>query len=233
MRFLRPLLFLLAGAMLVAIGDHFLFSLQKKKEDLGLEYFLFSDDSYRLRCIAREGKEPYENLETAMLANQCIAGSNGGFFHRNGEIQTPAGLLIDQGLVYGDQNYKSAITSATLFSEGEKIKILESSKFNTRSDLAPLNALQTGPFLVENFLPRKALKESPAQTATTRTFIGTDGTGRWILGYCKAVTLYQLAQTLVEPNTFPDFKMKTAINLDGGPSISILEISKKSKNLPP
>ena len=218
MRFLRPLLILLAGTILLIVSGLFLLIQKQEKEDLHLEYFIFSDDSFSLRCIDGVTQNSYQNLEEAMLANDCVAGINGGFFHDTSIPYKPVGLLIDNGQASGNDQRPSGITSATIFEEEEKLHLVHSSEFNARTKPRPHNLLQTGPFLVKDGKMREGFRNP---ISTQRSFLATDGKGRWMIGYSKNGSLRQLARTLARPDAFPDFKVQTAVNLDGGESSAL------------
>ena len=76
-------------------------------------------------------------------------------------------------------------------------------------------AIQGGPFLVENGTAVKGLN---ARKSTYRTFIATDGGKRWCIGVSSSVTLRELAEWLATPGALGNFRVKTALNLDGGSS---------------
>ena len=54
-----------------------------------------------------------------------------------------------------------------------------------------------------------------------RTVIATDGKGNWFLAATPAITLAQLATSLSKSEERFGFKIKTALNLDGGSSTSL------------
>ncbi|QHV56667.1 hypothetical protein DMI72_11035 [Akkermansia muciniphila] len=72
-----------------------------------------------------------------------------------------------------------------------------------------------GPFLVEN---GSAVKGLNAQKSTYRTFIATDGGRRWCIGVSSSLTLKELAAWLAAPGALGNFRVETALNLDGGSS---------------
>ena len=76
-------------------------------------------------------------------------------------------------------------------------------------------AIQGGPFLVEN---GSAVKGLNAQKSTYRTFIATDGGKRWCIGVSSSLTLKELAAWLATPGALGNFRVETALNLDGGSS---------------
>jgi len=192
------------------------YQLKLVDEEPKLTYFTFSDETHTLRCIEQGGSAGFENLEEALIANSCIAGSNGGFFHHDNN--QAVGLLIDNGKSSGDPSRKSSITSATLYAEKGQLHISRSKTFNQRKAPLPTNALQTGPFLIEN---GKVVVGNLNPLSTARTFIATNGKGHWLLGYADNETMGDLAKTLSNPKNLAGFRVHTAINLDGGPSSAL------------
>ena len=63
-----------------------------------------------------------------------------------------------------------------------------------------------------------AVKGLNARKSTYRTFIATDGGKRWCIGVSSSVTLRELAEWLATPGALGNFRVKTALNLDGGSS---------------
>ena len=58
-----------------------------------------------------------------------------------------------------------------------------------------------------------------ASDTRRRTFIATDGSGRWVLGAALSpLTLAELAQCLASPGALTSWRTDLAINLDGGSS---------------
>lgn len=57
-----------------------------------------------------------------------------------------------------------------------------------------------------------------AQKSTYRTFIATDGGRRWCIGVSSSLTLKELATWLAAPGALGNFRVETALNLDGGSS---------------
>jgi hypothetical protein len=51
-----------------------------------------------------------------------------------------------------------------------------------------------------------------------RTFVATDGKGKWMIGTCNRISLSGLARLLARGDVIPELRIETAMNLDGGPS---------------
>jgi hypothetical protein len=89
--------------------------------------------------------------------------------------------------------------------------------------------LQTGPYLVEG---GRAVRGLSSSDPSRRTFVATDGRGRWVLGATlSAPTLADLAQSLAAPGALTGWKVDRAINLDGGSSTGLL-FDRKSGEAP-
>lgn len=147
-----------------------------------------------------------------------MAGCNGGFF--SGETYESMGLLIDNGQVSGRDGYRSPIVEATVLSDGETISIIETSYFSVDQVSPETNALQSGPFLVQDGQVNQALTNEQ-YPPNRRTFLASDGEGRWLIGFCPEVGLETLAEALIRSDFIPGFTARSAINLDGGPSSKI------------
>ena len=184
-----------------------------KGTDGTLHLYLFDSRRYSLKIIDQGGvrSQTYRDLEHAMQAHNCVAGSNGGFFGKDGN---PLGLVVADGRRSGKPNRASDLTSGVLFQDGARLRIMRASSYFQNGD-NPYQLLQTGPFLVEN---GKAVEGLSAKRHARRTFILTDGGNQWAIGYAPPTTLAQLAATLAQHKQFTPFKVQTALNLDGGSS---------------
>ena len=219
MLFLRSLLFLLffCGAVqaehrIFTRKDGFL-SMRDK-----LNVYFFRSDTHRL-LVRDEGslKTPrYRSLDGAMRKSPCVAGVNGGFFGADAE-GTPLGLVVQDGKRLFPLASGSFAVSGVVYDNGKgTLFLVRSSALKRMKKLPAMQAaIQGGPFLVENGAAVKGLN---AQKSTYRTFIATDGGKRWCIGVSSSVTLKELADWLAAPGTLGDFRVKTALNLDGGSS---------------
>lgn len=219
MLFLRSLLFLLffCGAVqaehrVFTRKDGFL-SMRDK-----LNVYFFRSDTHRL-LVRDEGslKTPrYRSLDGAMRKSPCVAGVNGGFFGADAE-GTPLGLVVQDGKRLFPLASGSFAVSGVVYGTGKGGLFLTRSSVLKRMKKLPAMqaAIQGGPFLVENGAAVKGLN---AQKSTYRTFIATDGGKRWCIGVSSSVTLKELAEWLAAPGALGDFRVRTALNLDGGSS---------------
>ncbi len=182
-----------------------------------LNVYFFSSDTHRL-MVRDEGSVAsprYGSLDKAMRKSPCLAGVNGGFFGTDDE-GSPLGLVVQNGRRISPLASGSFAVAGVIYSNGDGL-FLQRSSVLKRMKKPPLmqEAVQGGPFLVEN---GTALKGLNGRKSTYRTFIATDGGKRWCIGISSALTLQELAEWLATPGTLGDFRVKTALNLDGGTS---------------
>lgn len=184
-----------------------------------LNVYFFRSDTHRL-LIRDEGsvKTPrYGSLDKAMRKSPCVAGVNGGFFGADA-AGTPLGLVVQDGKGISPLASGSFAVSGVVYDQGgtRGLSLVRSSALKRMKELPPMRAaVQGGPFLVEGGLPVRGVN---AQKSTYRTFIATDGGKRWCIGVSSSLTLKELAEWLATPGALGDFRVKTALNLDGGSS---------------
>lgn len=179
-----------------------------------IHLFLFDTRSVTLKVIDQGGlqDQAHANLGEAMKVYRCAAGCNGGSFSPAGE---PLGLAIADGRTTGTVNLLSSLTSGVLHLDGTRLRLTRSKAYFAANPTLPNQLLQAGPFLVEN---GRTVAGLDAANYSRRSFILTDGGHRWAIGYCPSTSLSQLAATLADPKSFPNFNVATALHLDGGSS---------------
>lgn len=179
-----------------------------------IEAHFFRASDYEL-CIVDEGdsKPKYGNLEIAMRRNSCVAGVNGGYFAAN-QTRTPIGLLRHASRSIAPLATGRFTVAGTLYDTGEKIVMERSNALHV-----PLQrmreAIQGGPFLVEQYRAVPGLERT---RKAMRTLIATDGAGGWCLAITSPLTLRELADILCRPNCLGTFRVRMALNMDGGSS---------------
>jgi uncharacterized protein YigE (DUF2233 family) len=187
-------------------------TLVKAERKVKLWMTVFKESEAALKVIDQgdtPSKRTHENLKAAMKSVGAITGTNGGFFQKDFR---PMGLTICDGVRIG--KFSSAkLLSGVLFSQDGKIQIQRRDAFRDNKGITQL--LQAGPFLVENAQPIKGLHPGEARA---RTFIATDGKGTWALAVVRSTSLPELSEILSQPGLFPQIKIATALNLDGGSS---------------
>ena len=180
-----------------------------------MQVFLFDAGEYRLQVID-EGSvvsPKYGSLEQALLARNCVAGVNGGYFGADASA-TPLGLLIEDGRTVSPFAGRSFTVAGVVYDTGSSIRLVRSALY-AQSKPSPRQALQGGPFLVEN---ARVVSGLHRDKIAFRTFIATDGQGRWCIGCTSPMSLGDLAAWLASPEAVPGFTVRHALNLDGGSS---------------
>lgn len=152
------------------------------------------------------------SLGEAMKSAGALAGTNGAYFKAG---WTPVGLEIAGGAkVHGFE--KAKLLSGILVVTKGVPRLVRSGAFTPSP--ADSEALQAGPFLVEN---GRAISGLNAARGARRTVVATDGKGRWALLLFSHVTLAETAKILASGAVFPDFPIAQALNLDGGSSSAL------------
>lgn len=171
-----------------------------------LQLALFETPRHVVRVIDRPKGT---SVREAIQAAGCVAGVNGGYFHADFR---PVGLVIAGGKEVHVQE-KAKLLSGVLAATADRLFLLRPSQF--RRGPRTLNALQSGPFLVDNARAVGGLsKERPAR----RTVILTDGKKKHALLVSDSLTLRDLSDILTAPGVVTEFKLTRALNLDGGSS---------------
>lgn len=177
--------------------------------------YLFDERECALRIID-EGNisaPRYGSLEKALQASGCLAGVNGGYFGADAS-GTPLGLLIENGKKISPFAGRSFTVAGVVYETGSAIRLVRSGVYADNPPAAT-QALQGGPFLVENARPVPGLHRDKV---ALRTFIATDGRGKWCIGTTSPMSLGELADWLAQPGTLPGMNVRVALNLDGGSS---------------
>jgi len=172
----------------------------------------FHSDTHTFRVIDNgpAGSPRYPDLATAMQKNDCLAGTNGGFFLRD---HTPSGLMVAEGVATGRFGQGSLLSGVVLSSGNRNPYLLRRAEYGSRH--RPTDLLQAGPFLVDQGKQVRGLSD---ENARRRTFVLHDG-GEWFaLGLADAVTLAQLGELLSMEAFSPSRRVFRALNLDGGSS---------------
>ncbi len=173
-----------------------------------LHAVIFSSNNYTLRII--DSPRRYSlNLEKAMLAGDFLAGVNGGYFTPEFE---PVGLVVARGELLS-RAAQTKLLSGVLAVTADRIFLLRNREFK----LGPrtLEALQAGPFLVDNGRPTPGLNNVKR---AARTFVATNGKSRFAIGVIYSPTLAEAGALLSQPAILPGMEVKRALNLDGGRS---------------
>lgn len=182
----------------------------------GVKLHLISFDSRRCKLVlADQDAGPGSRWEDAMVAGKAhhaLAAINAGFFTPEG---APLGLLISQGIKRGTNNPSFLGTGIYFLSDKpSQSGIARRSQLSSILQRKPSNLLQSGPMLVDLAKPVAGLSQDNSRT---RSFIATDGSYFWLIGYAENCTLDQLSKALSQ-GKLAGVAIRTALNLDGGRS---------------
>jgi exopolysaccharide biosynthesis protein len=152
------------------------------------------------------------DLGSASAKRGALAAVNGGYFHPD---KSPLGLVVRQGVQIHPLE-RSKLLSGVVSATAKAVAIQRAGVFKLTP--AVREALQAGPFLVENGKPIAGLN---ASRTAARTVVWQDAKGRAGLLICKSATLAETAAMLASSAVFPDAKLVRALNLDGGSSTAL------------
>lgn len=180
-----------------------------------MKLVFFDEKHCQMRVVTNAGPKSARSLQAIGHAEKALAACNGGYFHAGGDFG-PSGLEIADGKRAG--TYDGQPLFGALVVRQDKAALVWGKEFQDSSDIT--HALQCSPWLVSEgrVVP---LTQQGGDPRNNRTFILTDGEGRWAIGICKRVGLLELAHILVTPGIISEMKVKRALNLDGGPSTSL------------
>lgn len=183
-------------------------------ENKRMDVHMFRDGELAL-CVVDEGDAApkYGTLEAAMKQTGCVAGVNGGYFGA-GVARTPIGLVRHEGKNITPLGTRGFTVAGVVYDTGKKICMERSGRL-TVPVTAMREAIQGGPFLLDRGKKVAGLEK---QKKAARTFVATDGNGRWCLAITSPMTLNELADWLSEEGCMGDFRVYSALNLDGGSS---------------
>jgi exopolysaccharide biosynthesis protein len=171
-----------------------------------LDVAIFSAQSWALRVIDNpEGA----SLSAMMKRERCASGVNGGYFDTEFK---PIGLRTSEGKTFSPLRRAHLITGILLQSSRGIDVIRAGEIFHIKKVSV---AIQAGPFLVEGSKHIHGLNDS---LLARRTFVGITSDNRVLFGVCSVVSLAELAEILVAAPVAADYKIRRAMNLDGGSS---------------
>lgn len=180
-----------------------------------MKLVFFDEKNCQMRVVANADAKSARSLQAIGHAEKALAACNGGYFHAGGDFG-PSGLEIAGGKrtgTYDDQ----PLFGALVVRQGRG-SLVWGQEFRDSPDIT--QALQCSPWLVSEGRVVPLTQQGP-DPRTNRTFILTDGEGRWAIGICRRVGLLELAHILITPGIISEMKVKRALNLDGGPSTSL------------
>lgn len=181
-----------------------------------MKLVFFDEKHCLMRVASNADSKTAKPLDEIGRAQKAVAVCNGGYFHAGGDFG-PAGLEIANG-TRTDKFTGGEWVGGLMVKQGKAALIWES-EFQDSPDIAEF--IQCSPWLVSDgrVVPVPSPKEPDQRNH--RTFIMTDGQGKWAIGVCKRVGWLELAHILVTPGIITEMKVKRALNLDGGPSTGL------------
>lgn len=174
---------------------------------VSVELAIFSTKLCELRVIDQE-EDSRLNLDEVMQRENCLAGVNGGYF--DPEFK-PVGLLIADGRTIAPLR-RANLLSGILFSASGKVQIARFGDFSPKRKIDA--AVECGPMVVDS---GRAVHGLESTRPARRTFAVVASNERVAIGFCSEITLADLASVLAYPFA-AEFKVQSAINLDGGSS---------------
>jgi uncharacterized protein YigE (DUF2233 family) len=214
-RSLKLLLFLLTAAVSTA-GETFRFDAEigPDKRAVTVHGYAFREPEETFRVIDLS-TQPSTRMGDAFVAAAAFAGCNGGNLRPDGQ---PLGLMIASSVKSGSLAIEEPGGEGLLLVKNGVASFL-ASKAATPGHLENAEqALQGGPFLVDNGVPTEGLD---AKHFSRRTVVVSSGQGEWAILYSPSTTLDLLARMLSDGKTFPKFKIAGALNLAGGTASGI------------
>jgi hypothetical protein len=186
---------------------------KKAKAGRELELSLVFFDAKKTRtCVAAQAsqvRKDAKSLESLASTSAAIAACNGGYFTPQ---FGPAGLEIAQGVRTGA--WQGDLPFGGVFCVRQSVPaLLPDRKFVDGADITDL--VQCCPMLVQE---GKVLRNIGGEEVLPRTFIATDGADRWLIGFSPRASMEDLAEALTTPGVLHEFRVQSAMNLDGGPS---------------
>ena len=151
-------------------------------------------------------------LASAAQKRGALAAVNGGYFHPD---RTPLGLVVRQGATLHPLE-RARLLSGLVVVTRKGIALPRAGSFQPAAEVR--EALQAGPFLIENGQPVAGLN---AARSAARTVVVADAAGRFGFVVGRSVTLAEMAAILAAPGIFPGGKITRALNLDGGSSTGL------------
>lgn len=197
-----------------------------------LYLYFFQEKDFGVKVLDEgnsQEKKKYGGHVKAFEASKCVAGINGSYFTKE---NNPLGMVIQEGKRLHVLETGSFAVAGLLCDNGKKLELIRSKdylKWSGEKKKAVKEALQGGPFLVEK---GKKIKGLDNKKPAARTFVATDGKGKWCIGVSSSLTLDALAGWLADTKTLGSFKVQTALNLDGGSS-SLFWLKEKNSLMSP
>lgn len=150
-----------------------------------------------------------DGVQAAVRSVNGLAGVNGGYFKLNLD---PLGLLISKGKSIHPLQKAQLLSGIFAIRNGHP-ELRRVAKYAGSKGVS--EAIQCGPFLVDNGRPVPGLN---ASHTAARTFIFTCNSSIWGIGICRSVTLAEMGNILAKAKLIPEHRITHALNFDGGSS---------------
>lgn len=181
--------------------------------DVEMKLVIFDEEHCQLRVVANTERDAARSLAKIGRDEKALAVCNGGYFDP-GKL-TPAGLEIADGSRSGKFDPWGWVGALSV--EKDKAALVWQEEFRDSPDITQF--IQCSPWLVSE---GRVVPLPPGDDPRNlRTFILTDGEGRWAIGICNRIGLLELARLLITPGIVTELKVKRALNFDGGPSTGL------------
>jgi uncharacterized protein YigE (DUF2233 family) len=181
-----------------------------------MKIVFFDEKNCTRRVAVNEGRAMAKSLNEIGNSAMALAVCNGGYFHVD-DTFGPVGLEVAEGKradeFLGDGGWVGA-----LMVRQDKASLVLEKEFHDAADIREF--VQCSPWLIDQGHMAPLLLQGQDQR-NHRTFILSDGAGRWGIGVCHRVGLRELAQILLTPGIITEMKVQRALNLDGGPSTGL------------
>jgi hypothetical protein len=181
-----------------------------------LKLVIFDDRRCHVRVVANADQKTARSLEAIGRDEEALAVCNGGYFHAGGDFG-PSGLEVAGGVRTG--TFTGGAWVGALMVRKQQTSLVWENEFRDSPDITEF--IQCSPWLVSGDSVFPASPSVGPEQRNHRTFIMTDGQGRWGIGVCKSAGLSELARILITPGIITEMKVKRALNLDGGPSTGL------------
>ena len=172
-----------------------------------IDVALIAAKSGKLRVI--DNPAGAETLADAIQRRNCVAGVNGGYFDPNFR---PIGLLVSEGVVISPLT-RARLLTGVLCDSSNGIEIVRLREFSQKRKFD--DAVECGPFLIDLGKRIRGLNDT---RSARRTFAALARGGNAALGVSSDLSLAQLSEALSTISLRDDFKIRRALNLDGGSS---------------
>lgn len=181
-----------------------------------LHLVFFDEAKTALRVLANPGRQSEKQLDAWGREHKALAVCNGGYFEVG--KREPSGLEIAAGMRSGTFLNRGEYGGSFIVRNGKAALVWD---LEFRDDPKITEMVQCSPWLVSDGKPWSPPSDGKPEPKNARTFILTNGAGHWAMGTAQEVGLRELARLLTTPGAIPEFPVKRALNLDGGPSTGL------------